>query len=60
MMAEFLSMGGYGWYVWMSYGACAIAVAAEVVSVRARTRRALVQARDAEVEPAPARLEAAR
>ena len=26
MMAEFLSMGGYGWYVWMSYGACALAV----------------------------------
>ena len=60
MMAEFLSMGGYGWYVWMSYGACALAVAAEFLSVRARTRRALVQARDAEVEPASARLEAAR
>jgi heme exporter protein D len=60
MMAEFLSMGGYGWYVWMSYGACALAVAAEILAVRARTRRALAQARDAEVEPAPGRLEAAR
>ena len=35
-VAEFLSMGGYGFYVWGSYAACALAVAAEVVLVRAR------------------------
>ena len=35
-MAEFLAMGGDGWYVWMSYGACAVAVVAEVVALRAR------------------------
>ena len=35
-VAEFLSMGGYGFYVWGSYAACALAVAAEIVAVRAR------------------------
>ena len=35
-LAEFLSMGGYGFYVWGSYAACALARAAEIVAVRAR------------------------
>jgi heme exporter protein D len=39
-VAEFLSsfatMGGYGFYVWGSYAACALAIAAEIVVVRAR------------------------
>jgi heme exporter protein D len=35
-LAEFLSMGGYGFYVWGSYAACALAMAAEIVAVRAR------------------------
>jgi heme exporter protein D len=34
--AEFLAMGGYGFYVWGSYAACALAIAAEIVMVRAR------------------------
>jgi heme exporter protein D len=40
-MTDFLAMGGYAWYVWMSYGACALAIAVEVAAVRARRRRAL-------------------
>ena len=39
-MSEFLAMGGYAWYVWMSYGAVALVVAAEIVATRARLRRA--------------------
>jgi heme exporter protein D len=35
-VAEFVAMGGYGLYVWGSYAACALAIAAEIVVVRAR------------------------
>ena len=35
-LAGFLAMGGYGFYVWGSYAACALAVAAELIVVRAR------------------------
>jgi heme exporter protein D len=35
-VAEFVSMGGYGFYVWGSYAACALAIAAEIFVVRAR------------------------
>jgi heme exporter protein CcmD len=34
--AEFATMRGYGFYVWGSYAACAVGIAAEVVAVRAR------------------------
>jgi heme exporter protein D len=44
-MTEFLAMGGYAWYVWMSYGAVALLVAIEAITVRARRRRALAAAR---------------
>jgi heme exporter protein D len=53
-VTEFLAMGGYGWYVWMSYGACAIAIAGEVLALRARRRRARAEARLAS-DDAPAR-----
>ena len=53
-MNEFFAMGGYGWYVWMSYGACAVVVVGEALSVRARRRRALEDARLAAVD-APSR-----
>jgi heme exporter protein CcmD len=33
-------MGGAGLFVWMSYGACAVILIAEVVSVRRRRERA--------------------
>jgi heme exporter protein D len=54
-MSAFLAMGGYAWYVWMAYGACALVVAIESVAVRARHRRALAAAREAGLQvPAPA------
>jgi heme exporter protein D len=42
---NFLSMGGYGFYVWGSYLVCAAVIAAEVVMVSARGRRARAEAR---------------
>ena len=47
-MSEFLAMGGYAWYVWMSYGAVAVAVIVEVVALRARRRRAYAALRMAD------------
>jgi len=44
-MSEFLAMGGYGFYVWSAYGVAALAIALEVISVRARWRAAKKQAR---------------
>ena len=39
-VSDFLAMGGAGFFVWMSYGACALVVAAELWSVRQRRARA--------------------
>ena len=39
-MMDFVAMGGYGYFVWMSYGACVIAIVAEALALRARRRRA--------------------
>ena len=50
-MTEFLAMGGYAWYVWMSYGACALAIAVEVAAVRAQRHRALDELRMSTPEP---------
>jgi len=52
-VTQFLAMGGYAWYVWMSYGAVALVVAAEIVAVRARMRRARANARVATAAAAP-------
>ncbi len=38
---EFLAMGGYALYVWGSVGACAAAIAGEVLALRLRRRAAL-------------------
>ena len=35
-LADFLAMGGYALYVWGSFGACALAMAAEMLLVRRR------------------------
>jgi heme exporter protein D len=37
-MNEFWAMGGYGLYVWGSYGVTVLAMAAEVVLLRRRKR----------------------
>lgn len=34
-------MGGYAWFVWGSYGVTAVVLVAEMLSLRARRRRAL-------------------
>jgi heme exporter protein D len=37
-MTDFLAMGGYGWYVWGSYGVTFACLALEVVFVLNRSR----------------------
>ena len=37
--SEFISMGGYGFYVWGSYGVTLVLLAAEIIMLRARKRR---------------------
>jgi len=39
--SAFFEMGGYAWFVWGSYGLTAAVVVYEVLSLRARRRRAL-------------------
>jgi heme exporter protein D len=41
--SEFWHMGGYGYYVWMSFGATLAGVALELASLRARRSRAIRQ-----------------
>ena len=50
-MSEFFAMGGYAWYVWMSYGVTALAIACEIVALRSARRRALLEARSAKPTP---------
>ena len=49
-MAGFFAMGGYAWYVWMAYGAAALAIIVEIALVRARRKRAFDELRMS-VEP---------
>ena len=52
--ADFFVMGGYGFYVWGSFGMTAVVILAELIALRAR-RSALVRAvRDAQDGSAPA------
>lgn len=37
-LTEFLSMGGYGFYVWISFGATALLIALEIVYVQYQRR----------------------
>jgi heme exporter protein D len=45
-MIDFLHMGGYGFFVWGSYGVAAIALVLEVLLLRRRRAAALRHARD--------------
>ena len=40
-LSDFLAMGGYGFYVWGSFGACAIGMIAEPMLVRHRRKQAI-------------------
>ncbi|MGQ0761366.1 MAG: heme exporter protein CcmD [Acidobacteriota bacterium] len=42
--SEFISMGGYGFYVWGSYGVTLVLLAAELIMLRSRRRRVAQQA----------------
>ena len=44
-MNDFLSMGGYGFYVWGAYGVTALVIMVEVMTVRSRLRTAKRQAK---------------
>lgn len=41
--SEFISMGGYGFYVWGSYGVTFVLLAAEIITLRSRKRRVTQQ-----------------
>ena len=49
---EFIAMGGYGLYVWGSFGVTALLMVVEVVSLRAR-RKSLRRAEASEFAGAP-------
>jgi heme exporter protein D len=40
-LSNFWNMGGYAWYVWGAYGVTVVLVAAEIVALRARHKRAV-------------------
>jgi heme exporter protein CcmD len=41
---ELVSLGGYGGFVWGSYVMAGVVIAAELLVLRARRKRALIQA----------------
>ena len=45
--SDFAAMGGYGLYVWGSFGVTAVVLAAEIWSVAARRRALSQRAQDA-------------
>jgi heme exporter protein D len=57
--SEFFSMGGYGVYVWGSYGVTLVLLAAEIMMLRARKRRLAQTAERAELETRNSKLETA-
>jgi heme exporter protein D len=38
-MSEFLAMGGYGFYVWGSYGVTALCICLEIFFLRSRKQK---------------------
>ena len=46
-IGNFFSMGGYGPYVWGSYGMCFGLMAIELLALRARRRAAVAEVRQA-------------
>jgi heme exporter protein D len=55
--SEFFSMGGYGFYVWGSYGVTFVLLVAEVLMLRARKRRLMRTAPRIEEETRNSQLE---
>jgi len=50
-LSEFINMGGYGPYIWGSYGVTFVMLTVEIIMLRARKRRL------AKTEPVRAKLE---
>lgn len=46
-------MGGYAFYVWGSYGVFALAVAVEILTVRMRKKRVLLELHETKIVKAP-------
>ena len=44
-VSEFFAMGGYGLYVWVSFGATALCMAGEVIAVWRRHASAVAESR---------------
>ncbi|MDR2244053.1 MAG: heme exporter protein CcmD [Burkholderiales bacterium] len=40
-MGEFFAMGGYAFFIWMSYGMAALLITLEIIAVRARRKQVL-------------------
>ena len=55
--SEFFSMGGYGFYVWGSYGVTFVLLIAEVLMLRARRRRLSQTIRGDELDSRNSKLE---
>lgn len=51
-MSEWLAMGGHGFYIWSSYGALALAIAAELIWIKRERRRSLERALESRNEEA--------
>ena len=51
-MIEWLKMGGYAYFVWMSYGALALAVVIELFALRRHSKQARAFVRQAIEEEA--------
>ena len=51
--SEFFHMGGYAFYVWGSYGVFALAVAVEILTVRMRKNRVLLELHETKIVKAP-------
>ena len=45
--SEFVAMGGYGFYVWGSFGVSAVVIVGEMLALRARRKALRQAARDA-------------
>ena len=42
-LSEFINMGGYGAYVWSSFGLCAFAMLMECLTLRSQRRSAIAR-----------------
>ncbi len=45
-LSEFINMGGYGAYVWSSFGLCAFAMLMECLTLRRQSRSTLARLHD--------------